>query len=121
MQKYYQKLAENRGINRCCKVLPPRFSPIFLEDKNKKKGKINHLLVTLNLIRYISEARYVFHEHEISDHASLLFTLDIEKAEKGPVVFRANPALLKHPNYKTLINNVIRFSVVDESLIDRVV
>ena len=55
----------------------------------------------------------VFHEHELTDHASLIFTLDIEKAERGPGVFRAHPALLKHPNYKTLINNVIRFSVID--------
>ena len=60
---------------------------------------------------YTSEARYVFYEHAISDHASLLFTLDIEKAEKGPGIFRENPVLLNHPNYKTLINNVIRFSL----------
>ena len=79
----------------------------------KQKGRIDHLLATPKLSPFISEARYVFHEHELTDHASLIFTLDIEKAERGPGVFRAHPALLKHPNYKTLINNVIRFSVID--------
>ena len=63
---------------------------------------------------FISKAQYVFHEHKILVHASLLFTINIEKAEKGPGVFRANPALLNQPNYKTLINNVIRFSVIDD-------
>ena len=53
----------------------------------------------------------MFHEYAISDHASLLFTLDIEKAEKDPGIFRENPALL---NYKTLINNVIKFSVIND-------
>ena len=62
---------------------------------------------------FMSEVRYVFHDHKISNHASLLFTIDIEKAEKGPRIFRANPSLLKHPNYKTLIINVIKFMVID--------
>ena len=79
----------------------------------KQKGRIDHLLATPSLMLFISESRYIFHEYEITDHACLIFTIDIEKAEKGLGVFRANPALLKHPNYKTLINNVIRFSVID--------
>ena len=31
----------------------------------------------------------------------------------GPGVFRANPNLLNHPNYVTLIDNVIRFTTID--------
>ena len=78
-----------------------------------KKGRIDHMLVTPKLMPFVSEAIYLFHEHKISDHSSLLFTLDIEKSEKGPGILRANPSLLNHPNYKTLINNVIRFIVLD--------
>ena len=62
---------------------------------------------------FISEVIYVFHEYELTDHARLLFTLDIKKAEKGSGIFRANPSLLNHPKYKTLIYNVIRFTVID--------
>ena len=36
------------------------------------------------------------------------------RKEKGPGIFRENPALLNHPNYKTLINIVIRFSVIND-------
>ena len=68
-------------------------------------------------MHFISEARYVFHEHKISGHASLLFTVDIEKSEKGPGIFRANPSLLNHPIYKTFINNRKPNYIVDESLI----
>ena len=64
----------------------------------KIKGRIDHLLITPSLMPFISEARYIFHEHDISDHASLLFTIDIKKADDGPGFFRANPVLLNHPN-----------------------
>ena len=78
-----------------------------------KKGRIDHLLVTPKLMPFITEARYVFHEHVLKDRASLLFTLNIKKPEKGPGIFSANPSLLNHPNYKKFINNVIRFTVID--------
>ena len=42
-----------------------------------KKGIIDHLLATPKLLEYISDARYVFHEHSLTDHASLIFTIDI--------------------------------------------
>ena len=62
----------------------------------------------------ISEARYVFHKHEITDHAIFIFTIDIENTEQGKGLFRANQPILKDPNYSTLINNVIRHTVIDE-------
>ena len=82
-------------------------------NKFQQKGKIDHLLVTPKLMPFVSKGRYLFHEHEISDHTSLLFTLDIEKVDKGPGIFRVNPSLLNHSNYKTVINNIIRFTVID--------
>ena len=79
----------------------------------KQKGRIDRLLATPSLFPCISVARYIFPEHYITDHASLIFTIDIKKAEKGRGVFRANPSLVRHPNYKTLISNIIIFSVND--------
>ena len=57
----------------------------------QKKGRIDHLLATLKLQPFISDTRYVFHKHELTDHASLIFTIDIEKAEQGQGVFRLTP------------------------------
>ena len=79
----------------------------------EKRGRIDHLLGTPKLVGHIKEARYIYHEHSITDHASLLFTIDIEEAEMGPGVFRANPNLLNCPNYKVLIDNVIRFTLME--------
>ena len=37
----------------------------------------------------------------------------MEKAEKGRGIFKANPSSVNQPNYKTLINNVIIFTIID--------
>ena len=78
-----------------------------------KKGRIDYLLVTPKLLGHIKDARYIFHEHSVSDHASLIFTIDIEEADLGPGVFRANPNLLNCPNYKVLLDNAIRFTIME--------
>ena len=90
-------------------------SPLFSwRTKNwEKKGRIDHLLVTPKLLEHIKDAKYVFHEHSITDHASLIFTIDIEEADMGPGVFRANPNLLNCPNYKVLLDNAIRFTIME--------
>ncbi len=90
-------------------------SPLFSwRTKNwEKKGRIDHLLATPKLLEHIKDARYVFHEHSITDHASLIFTIDIEEADIGPGVFRANPNLLNCPNYKVLLDNAIRFTIME--------
>ena len=72
------------------------------------KGRIDHLFATPKLLSHIKEAKYIFHEHSLSDHASLIFTIDVEEADRGPGVFRANPNLLNCPNFKILLDNAIR-------------
>ena len=74
---------------------------------------MDHLLVTHKLLGHIKDARYIFHEHSVSDHARLIFTIDIEEADRGPGVFRANPNLLNCPNYKVLLDNAIRFTIME--------
>ena len=71
------------------------------------------MLVTPKLLGHIKDARYIFHEHAITDHASLIFTIDIEEADQGPGVFRANPNMLNCPNYKVLLDNAKRFTIMD--------
>ena len=43
----------------------------------------------IELWPYITEARYVFHDQEVTEHASLIFTIDIENAKLGKNIFRA--------------------------------
>ena len=71
------------------------------------------MLVRHKLLGCIKDARYIFHEHAITDHASLIFTIDIEEADQGPGVFRANPNMLNCPNYKVLLDNAKRFTIMD--------
>ena len=53
------------------------------------------------------------HPFEISDHASLSFTIDFEQAPQGIGTFKAHPLILKHTSYKTLIHNVLRHAIID--------
>ena len=78
-----------------------------------EKGRIDHLFSTPKLLSHIKYAKCIFHEHSLSDHASLIFTIDVEEADMGPGVFRANPNLLNCPNFKILVDNAIRFTLMD--------
>ena len=69
--------------------------------------------MTPKLLEYITRANYIYLGNEVTDHSSINFAVDIEKQEKGKGLFRANPSLLKHPNYITLIKNVIYNEVLD--------
>ena len=78
-----------------------------------KKGRLDHLLVTPKLMEHITRVNYIYLGKKISDHSSLNFAIDIEKQEKGKGIFRANPSLLKHPNYITLMHNVIYNDILE--------
>ena len=43
----------------------------------------------------------------------MIFTIDIKEADKRPGVFRANPNLLNCPNYNVLLDNDIRFTIME--------
>ena len=50
----------------------------------------------------------------MTDHATSFFSIDFVPANKGPGVFRAHPALLKNKDYNCLIENSIRFTIIDD-------
>ena len=64
-------------------------------------------------MEHITRAKYIYLGSDISDHSSTNFAIDVEKQEKGTGIFRANPSLLKHQNYITLIHNVIYNEVLE--------
>ena len=86
--------------------------------QGNKKGRLDHLLVTPRLLEHITKANYVYLGKEISDHSSTTFTIDLEKHEQGKGMFRANPSLLNHSNYITLIKNVIYSVILDAIKLD---
>ena len=81
--------------------------------KGDKKGRLDHLLVTPKLMEHISRVKYIYLGKGITDHSSLNFAVYIEKQKKGKGIFRANPSLLKHPNYITLIHNLIYNDILE--------
>ena len=81
--------------------------------KGDKKGHLDYLLVTPKLLEHITRANHIYLGKDITDHSSLNFDINIEKQEKGKGIFHANPSLLKHPNYVTLIHNIIYNDILE--------
>ena len=78
------------------------------------KGRIGYVLGTPSLASAISDVKHIFHEYELTDHVTSYFTIDFLKTEMGPCVFRAHPSLLRHYIYKSLIDNTIKFKLLDD-------
>ena len=67
------------------------------ETHNKTlRGRIYYVLGTPSLASAIYDVKHIFHEYELTDHASSYFTIDFLPTEVGPGVFRAHHSLLKH-------------------------
>ena len=49
---------------------------------------------------------HIFHEYDISDHASTYFSLDFLPQSQGPGVFRAHPSLLNKYEDHTKMRNL---------------
>ena len=50
----------------------------------------------------------LFHTHDVTDHASLIVTVDIEAQKNGPGIFRARAGIQYIQKYQTLIKNTIK-------------
>ena len=85
------------------------------ETHNKTlKSVLDYVLGTPSLCYAISDIKHIFHEYDISDHASTYFSLDFLPQSQGPGVFRAHPSLLKNKDYKNLIHNVILYTMIED-------
>ena len=77
------------------------------------KSRIDYVLGTPSLSNAISDVKHIFHEYELTDHATSYFSIDFLPVNKGPGVFRAHPSLLKNNDYKNLIENTIVFTMLN--------
>ena len=78
------------------------------------KGRIDYLLGTPTLASAISDVKHIFHGYELTDYATIFSTIDFLPTEKGPGVYRAQLSLLKHYNYKGIIDNTIKYTLLDD-------
>ena len=85
------------------------------ETHNKTlKSRLDYVLGTPSLCYNISDVTHIFHEYDITDHASTYFSIDFQPKNEGPGVFRAHPSLLQNKEYTTLINNLILRTILDD-------
>merc|ERR1712082_268282 len=85
------------------------------ETHNKTlKSRLDYVLVTPSLYYSISDVTHVFHEYDITDHASTYFSIDFQPKNDGPGVFRAHPSLLQNKEYISIINNLIFRTILDD-------
>ena len=87
-----------------------------VKEKNDQtlKSRIDYVLGTPSLANAISDVKHIFHEYELTDHATSFFSIDFIPTSKGPGVFRAHPALLKNKDYCCIIENSIRFTLIED-------
>ena len=77
------------------------------------KGRIDYVLGIPSPASAISDVRHIFHEYELTDHAATFLTIDFWPTDKVPGVFKAHPSLLKHHDYKCLIDNTIKYTLLN--------
>ena len=81
---------------------------------NTLKSRLDYVIGSPSLCYAISDINHIFHEFDISDHASTYFSIDFLPQSQGPGVFRAHPSLLKNKEYKNLIQNLIIYTMVED-------
>ena len=92
---------------------PDRKSYTWRVNDGRKRGRIDVAMASPNLFPYIKDITHKFHPFEATDHSSILMTLDFDKAEGGPGIFRCKPSLHTNPEYQTIIRDEIRLAIYD--------
>ena len=78
------------------------------------KSRLDYVIGTPSLCYNISDVKHIFHEYDLTDHATTYFSIDFLPQNKGPGVFRAHPSLLKNEEYKALILNTILQTLLED-------
>ena len=78
-----------------------------------KKGRIDHCLVSPNLVKHTQYVKHVSIGSHLTDHRAIELCLDWAMAKKGKGIFRAKQGLEKDPKYKQIIQRLIQRCLVD--------
>ena len=78
-----------------------------------KKGRIDHCLLTPNLVKHAQYVKHVSIGTHLTDHRAIELCLDWAMAKRGKGTFRAKQGLEKDPKYKKVIQRLIQRCLVD--------
>merc|ERR1712105_244363 len=78
-----------------------------------KKGRIDHCLLTPNLVKHAQYVKHVSIGNHLTDHRAIELCLDWAMTKRGKGTFRAKQGLEKDPKYKKLIQRLIQRCLVD--------
>ena len=78
-----------------------------------KKGRIDHCLLSPNLVKHTQYVKHVSIGSHLTDHRAIELCLDWAMAKRGKGVFRAKQGLEKDPKYKQTIQRLIQRCLVD--------
>ena len=78
-----------------------------------KKGRIDHCLLSQNLVKHTQYVRHVSLGSHLTDHRAIELCVDWAMAKKGQGIFRSKLGLEKDPKYKQQIQRTIKRCLVD--------
>ena len=78
-----------------------------------KKGRIDHCLLTPNLVKHAQYVKHVSIGSHLTDHRAIELCLDWAMTKRGKGTFRAKQGLENDPKYKKVIQRVIQRCLVD--------
>merc|ERR1712239_18310 len=78
-----------------------------------KKGRIDHCLLSPNLVKHAQYVKHVTVGSHLTDHRAIELCLDWAMAKRGKGIFRAKQGLEKDPKYKQIIQSLIQRCLVD--------
>ena len=73
-----------------------------------KKGRIDHCLLSPNLVKHTQYVRHVSLGSHLTDHRAIELCIDWALAKKGQGIFRAKLGLERDPKYKKIIQLTIK-------------
>merc|ERR1712030_25697 len=78
-----------------------------------KQGRIDHILISPNLLHAVKNIEHVNYGRKVSDHSAVVMTLDWAETDKGQGVFRCGAETHKDKNYQEIIYCSFYKSVLD--------
>ena len=78
-----------------------------------KQSRIDHILISPNLMHAVKKIEHVNYGRKVSDHSAVVMTLDWAETDKGQGVFRCGAETHKDKNYQELMFCSFYKSVLD--------
>ena len=78
-----------------------------------KQSRIDHILISPNLLHAVKKIEHVNYGRRVSDHSAVVMTLDWAETDKGQGVFRCGAETHKNKNYQEIIHCSFFKSVID--------